>query len=75
MSDIVIVLPGGCLAYDLADAERVVPFSKSTLERAAKKPRNDGMFPPPLATKRDSKGRRIVLSTALQAWLESLDDS
>lgn len=62
------------MAFSLKQLTEVVPFSESTLRRAAHKPRDDGMFPPPLYAKRDSKGRIVVLATELQRWLERLDD-
>lgn len=67
----------GPLAYTFKQAAdgKVVPFSETTLRRAAFKPSDDGQFPPPLNAKRDSKGRLIVLRTELQRWLESLQDA
>lgn len=60
------------LAYTLPEAERVVPYSQSTLRRAALKPFDDGVFPHPLEAKRDANGRILITRDALQEWLDRL---
>ena len=69
-----VVLPGGRLAYTLPQLDEATPFSQSTYSRAIKKPRDDGVFPPPLKAHRDSKGRAVVIVTDALAWLERLPD-
>lgn len=62
----------GVLAYTFAEAADVVPFSAKTLERAARKAKDDETFPHPLKAHRDSKRRGIVLRPDLERWLERL---
>ena len=62
------------LALTVKEAAELTPFSPDTLERAIKAT-DPTVFPPPLPAKRDSRGRRIVLTRDLAAWLDALPDA
>lgn len=61
-------------ALTVKEAASLTPFSEDTLDKAIKAT-DPTVFPPPLRAKRDSRGRRIILSRDLDAWLDSLQDA
>jgi predicted DNA-binding transcriptional regulator AlpA len=58
----------------LPEAAALVPFSVDTLRRAVNATSPD-TFPPPLRGKKDSKGRYLIRSVDLDAWIDSLPDA
>jgi hypothetical protein len=63
------------VAVTIAEATTLVPASESTIRRAIRKDRDDGKFPPPLAAKRDGKGRLSISVADLTAWHEAWEDA
>jgi hypothetical protein len=63
------------IAVTIAEASTLVPASTDTIRRAIRKDRADDKFPPPLAAKRDGKGRLSISVADLTAWHEAWEDA
>lgn len=62
------------VALHLEDAAAAVGVSVRTLRRALHQTKT-GVYPPPIAGKKDSKGRITISVRELERWHDSLDDA
>jgi hypothetical protein len=62
------------VALHLKEAAAAVGVSERTLRRALHQT-EIGVYPPPIAGKRDSKGRITIAVRELERWHDSLDDA
>lgn len=62
------------VALPLDEAAESVGVSVRTLRRALHQTKT-GVYPPPIAGKKDSKGRITISVRELERWHDSLDDA